>query len=108
PAFSSLSRAIRALTTVLSSPPDPLSLRERGNEGRRSSPLAGTERGTGGEDTRGAAATVAATPSVASTAQPRREAGLWGRRPSSRRAMRATRSDRRSARPATGTPSGDA
>ena len=117
PAFSSLSRAIRALTTVVSSPPGPLSVLvltpwpplPSGEGERTSSPLSGTERGAGGEDeTRGAAATVAATPRAASTAQPRREAGLWGRRLSSRRAIRATRSDRRSARPATGTPSGDA
>jgi HEAT repeat protein/beta-lactamase regulating signal transducer with metallopeptidase domain len=32
-----------------SSPPDPLSLRERGNDARPSSPLSGTERGSGGE-----------------------------------------------------------
>src|SRR5439155_13765645 len=67
-------------------------------------------RGTGGEDweTRGAAAIVTTTPSAAATAQPNREAGLEGRRPSSSREMRETRRERRSARPATGTPRGDA
>jgi len=74
------------------------------------SPLSGTERGTGGEDweTRGAAAIVTPTPSAAATAHPRREVGLEGKRASSRREMRETNSERRSARPATGTPSGDA
>src|SRR5205814_1252427 len=117
PAFSSLRRAIRALTTVVSSPPDPLAVLvltpwpplPPGEGERTSSPLSGTERGTGREDeTRGAAAIVAATANVASAAQPRREAGLGGRRPSSSRAMRDTSSERRSARPATGTPRGDA
>src|SRR5207249_11775423 len=36
-----------------SSPPDPLSLQERGNGVRASSPLSRRERGTGGEDRQG-------------------------------------------------------
>src|SRR5437879_13594869 len=96
PAFSSLSRAIRALTTVVSSPPDPLAVLvltpwpplPSGEGERTSSPLSGTERGPGGEDTRGAAATVAATPSGASTAQPRHAAGRRGGRPAGRAARR--------------------
>src|SRR6266516_190682 len=73
-------------------------------------PLLNEERGSGGEDcdTLGAAAIVTITPAVASAAQPSREAGFWGRRPSSSREMRDTSSERRSASPATGTPSGDA
>ena len=51
---------------------------------------------------------VATTPNAAAMAQPRRDAGLEGSRPSSSRAIRATSSERRSARPATGTPRGEA
>src|SRR5439155_21936234 len=38
------------LFAVRSSPPGPLSLRERGNDGSGEFPLSGTERGSGGED----------------------------------------------------------
>ena len=50
-----LDRVVEVLTSVpplRSSPPGPLSLRERGNDGRGEFPLSGTERGSGGEDDR--------------------------------------------------------
>src|ERR1051325_689867 len=47
-AFTSCSFSVRE-----SSPPDPLSVPERGNEVDASCPLSRRERGTGGEDSRG-------------------------------------------------------